>query len=192
MVKKLILASAFVFAVSLASLTGVSTVYADGNGSPDECLGTNANVLGSQEGTDDEVTVDVGAGSVVDGVCIKSGENMFDGNQHSGVLVNGTYEDDCYKVEGVGTQEVTVTRLFESSDCQGISHIDVFVSKTENGDEEEDEEDGVTLGEQVEAPTGAVKAGSGGSASSTALLAAGLTGSLAALGYGVSRLRKTE
>lgn len=106
-------------------------VHADGNGSPDACLNTTANVLGSQGGSDnpggseDLVVVDVGAGNIVSGVCIKSGSNMFGGNQHSGVLGNGTYEDNCYTVTGVGTQTVTVTRIGSGPDCQGISHIDV-------------------------------------------------------------------
>lgn len=109
-----------------AAIIGNSPVAnADGNGSPNECLGTNANVLGSQTGTADLVTTDVGAGKVVDGVCIKSGKGMFNGVKHSGVLDNGTYETDCYKVEGVGTQTAKVTRLKDSNDCKGISHIDV-------------------------------------------------------------------
>jgi hypothetical protein len=106
-------------------------VYADGEGSPDACLDTTANVHGSVEGTDDLVTKDVGAGNVVTGVCIKSGSNMFDGKKHSEVLVNGTYEDACFKVEGVGTQTVTVTRLSSGPDCQEISHIDVVYEKEE-------------------------------------------------------------
>lgn len=97
----------------------------DGNGSPAECLGSSANVIGSIVGSDNLVVYAVPPGYEVDGVCIKSGENMFDGATHSGLLGNGVYEDDCYRVSGVGTNSVTVERLREGPDCQGISHIDV-------------------------------------------------------------------
>jgi hypothetical protein len=53
---------------------------------------------------------------------------MFDGNKHSGVLDDGTYEDGCYEVEGVGSPTVTVTRLLDGSSCQAISHIDIITS----------------------------------------------------------------
>lgn len=103
-------------------------VRADGNGSPDQCLDTAVNVVGSVIGTASLVTYDVGSGYVVDGVCIKSGEKMFNGNQHSAVLGNGTYETDCYTVSGVGTQQVTVTKIGSGPNCQDISHIDVVKS----------------------------------------------------------------
>lgn len=133
MFKKLILAAVTVFAVGAFSIALNSpTSYADGNGSPNECKGSSPNVIGSQGGEDNGgsanvATVNVGAGNVVDGVCIKSGNNMFNGNKHSGVLGNGTYENGCYQVVGVGTQQVTVTRLKSGPSCQGISHIDVVV-----------------------------------------------------------------
>ncbi|HEX5141952.1 MAG TPA: hypothetical protein VFX19_13495, partial [Dehalococcoidia bacterium] len=99
---------------------------ADGNGSPTACLDTTPGVMGSVTGTDDLVTSTVEADEVVTGVCIKSGANMFPPDTHSGVLDNGTYENDCYQVSGVGTQTVTVTRIgTPSSTCQAISHIDV-------------------------------------------------------------------
>ena len=66
------------------------------------------------------------ASDIVTGVCIKSGVNMFNGG-HSGILDNGTFENGCYQVSGVGTSEVTVERISqESSTCQAISHIDVY------------------------------------------------------------------
>lgn len=242
MIKKLTITMAFVFALGLASLAGFSaTTFADGNGSPAGCLNGP-----SVEGNEDELTFNAGSGNVVDGVCIKSGSNMFGGNQHSNVLGNGTYENGCYQVEGVGTQTVTVTRLLSGPSCQGLSHIDVIVGEAPKGEDVclniegdqsevpeglirdehgncvappeldvcpniegdqsripdgmvKDDQDncvtppsGVTLGEQVEVPTGAVKAGSGGVGNSTPLVAAGLVGSLAALGYGLLRLRGTD
>ncbi len=177
-----------------------SAVYADGNGSPTACLDTTEGVLGSEEGTDDLVVVDVGAGNVAEGVCIKSGENMFNGNQHSQVLGNGTYENGCYQVSGVGTQEVTVARLKGGSDCQGISHIDVLVGEADGEDPEEPEEPEVpveprdntpevpaeTAEAQVDAPVAGVSAGGGVVLASVA----GLIGSISAASYGVLRLKR--
>jgi len=100
-------------------------VNADGQGSSSAC----ETAVKSPENPGDTWTYDAGAGNIVSGVCIKSGEKMFGGNQHSGVLVNGTYEDGCYKVSGIGTQTVKVERIGSGSDCQGISHVDVVVEK---------------------------------------------------------------
>lgn len=189
----LTLAIPLVLAALAAVVVATSAVsYADGQGSPAQCLGKEGSVLGSQEGTDDEVTVKAPDGKVVTGVCIKSGENMFGGNQHSGVLGNGTFENNCYRVVGVGTQEVTVTRIGSGSNCQEISHIDVVVGQPDEDEEEPNtprDEDGEVLGDQVDAPAGGVSAGMG----STGLVAgsiAGLGGSIAAAGYGVRRLLK--
>ena len=127
--RKITLAAALVFTLSIASLFSASPlVYADGNGSPATCLNGP-----SVEG-DPVASYDAGSGNIVNGVCIKSGSNMFGGNQHSGVLGNGTYETGCYQVEGVGTQEVTVTRLLSGPNCQGISHIDILVGESPGDD----------------------------------------------------------
>src|SRR5690606_29198955 len=105
MVKRLFVIALFL----VAMVASADSVSADGNGSPTACLNTTTNVIGSQGGSDnggneDLVTVNSGSGNLVTGVCIKSGSNMFDDNQHSGVLGNGTYEDGCYTVSGVGSQ----------------------------------------------------------------------------------------
>ena len=129
-IRKLLVATAAVMAVvaaiSTSAISLTSPASADGDGSPAGCLDTTPGVVGSISG-DPVATYDAGSGNIVSGVCIKSGANMFGGNQHSGVLGNGTYEDGCYRVEGVGTQVVTVTRLQSGSDCQDISHIDAVV-----------------------------------------------------------------
>lgn len=133
---KKIIVSLMIFVLSVVAVAlPAKTVFADGQGSPVACNGNPnvnpnaANVKSSQTGTSDQVIVDVGAGNVVEGVCIKSGENMFGGEQHSQVLGNGIYEDNCYQVSGVGTQVATVTRLRDANDCQGISHVDVLFGK---------------------------------------------------------------
>jgi hypothetical protein len=70
------------------------------------------------------------ANSIVTGVCIKAGNNPF-GDGHSDALGNGSYENGCFTVAGVGTQTVVVTRNFSSNQCQGISHIDVYITGTQ-------------------------------------------------------------
>lgn len=205
MYKKLIVVAALAVALTGIGSFG-ATVAADGNGSPVACNGNPnvnpnaANVLSSKTGSDDEVVVDAGAGNTVTGVCIRSGSAMFtDG--HSEVLGNGIYEENCYEVSGVGTQVVTVKRLRDARDCQGISHIDVLFSKkpiTDNPDEPTDpeepttpDEEGEVLGDstttpQVSAtPTGGVSAGGGAVAGAFA----GLASSIAAAGYGFARLK---
>ena len=108
----------------------VTQSFADGNGSPTECLTAvdvqNDNpVLNSVSYTDPE-------GYAVTGVCIKSGNNMFGGTMHSGVLTqNGDYENGCYTVSGIGTATVTVTHNGSGRNCQDISHIDIVVPEGE-------------------------------------------------------------
>lgn len=199
-IKHTILALSLVMAVVTVGVN--STVSADGQGSPEACLGSTEGVLGSQEGTENEVVVDAGAGNIVTGVCIKSGEKMFNGNKHSAVLGNGTYENECYKVTGVGTQSVTVTRIGEGKNCQAISHIDVVVvGKADVPDDEEEEEPtpvdqggGQVLGTSTQVtqpPVGGVGAGAG-STGIAVLSVVGLIGSLGALSYGVVQLRKNK
>jgi hypothetical protein len=202
----------FTFALGAGALNVNSPIsYADGANSPTECKGNpndnpNAdNVKSSQQGTDDLVVVDVGAGNVVDGVCIKAG------NPHTGPLGNGTFDIDgnpgtCYQVTGVGTQVVTVERVGSPSpDCQEISHIDVLFSKAQEPEQPEEPETptvpetpgdvGGGLQElkapaeapQAQAPEAGVAAG--GAISSVVAYLVALGGSVASMGYGLLRLR---
>lgn len=108
-------------------LTLASVVYATGEGSPIECLNPTTTLTDNQN----LLTFTAPEGSIVDGVCIHSGNNMFGGNQHSEVLSNGTYENGCYTVSGVGTQTITVQRVgTPSPTCQGLSHVDVLDGPT--------------------------------------------------------------
>ena len=113
-----------------ACLAGVAS--ADGSGSPDDCTDGP-----STSGDADHLEYEAPDGYVVDGVCIKSGSNTFEGDKHSEPLGDGFYDHDgnpvdeqdaCYSVSGVGTQTVEVDRNFSSSDCQSLSHIDVITS----------------------------------------------------------------
>lgn len=101
-----------------------STVYAHG-GQNNECEDTKD----IESGSEDLKTYSAPSGQVVTGVCIKSGTNMF-GDSHSEVLGNGTYENNCYEVSGIGTQTVTVKRIGSGNNCQGLSHIDVYSGPT--------------------------------------------------------------
>lgn len=92
-------------------------------GSNDECEnGNDINPVNSNL-----ATYTAPNGQIVTGVCIKAGNKPF-GDGHSDILTNGTYDNGCFTVSGVGTQTVTVVRNFDSNTCQGISHIDVYVS----------------------------------------------------------------
>lgn len=80
-------------------------------------------------GSANSVSYTTPSGQVVLSVCIKSGSNMFTDSSspnHSGQLGNGTYENGCYTVSGVGTSTVTVTSNSQSETCQEISHIDAY------------------------------------------------------------------
>ncbi|HXH22108.1 MAG TPA: hypothetical protein VNN10_08765 [Dehalococcoidia bacterium] len=81
----------------------------------------------SVEGSSDSISFSAPAGTVIAGVCIKSGENMFGGG-HS-PLISGDYNDGCYVVDfNAGMTSVTVTRVGSGPNCQGLSHIDVDAS----------------------------------------------------------------
>ena len=121
---------ALMFAIMQIVPIGLSTqrVSADGSGSPESCMTEEkVDVENDAVATEDLVTYDAGESNIVTGVCIKSGNNMFDGTSHSGVLGNGTYENNCYVVSGVNTRTVTVERIGSGPNCQGISHIDIMV-----------------------------------------------------------------
>ena len=99
----------------------VQPTFADGAGSPAECLDTTEGITGSVgTGNDDERSFTASSNEIVTGVCIKAGAG------HSDLITaDGIYENGCYEVEGIGTQTVTVTRLIAGPDCPGISHLDV-------------------------------------------------------------------
>ena len=112
-----------VFAVIIVmQASNTVKVSADGNGTPAACE-TTINISGNAN----NLSYTDPNGNPIDGVCIKSGNNMFGANKHSDPLTNGTYENGCYTVTGVGTSTVTVIRNFDSNTCQGLSHVDVIV-----------------------------------------------------------------
>ncbi len=75
-------------------------------------------------GDENHMYYEANTGEAIAGVCIKAGNTPF-GDGHSDVLTSdGLYE--CYKVEGIGTSRVDVTRNNNTRFCQGLSHIDVY------------------------------------------------------------------
>ena len=122
-----LLASLTLFMVFAFSSARV--VFADGDGSPAECL-SGDNVDGSIGGTDDSATATAPEGQVVEGICIKAGQ------LHTGPLTDAD-SSDCYTITGVGTASATVTRTGDGPDCQAISHIDA-VFGTPSGDDDDD------------------------------------------------------
>lgn len=83
----------------------------------------------TEAGNQNSLSYTAPSGKIVTGVCIKSGTNMFNGDGHSDTITsNGSIENNCYNITGIGTQTVTVSRQGSGSTCQGLSHIDVYYS----------------------------------------------------------------
>jgi hypothetical protein len=137
-----LLASLAIFMVFAFSSARV--VFADGSGSPAACETEDKFTPSGGEGSDEEggpdrsVTITADEGEVITAVCIKSGSKAFGGNKHSDVISQDGLHD-CYTVAGLGTNEVTVTAA-DSSDCQGISHVD-FTTGPGTGDDDDDDDD---------------------------------------------------
>ncbi len=108
-----------------------STTFLDDAG-PAACNGgpTDTSQPGSQYVIDGSSTPAVPTGEIVTGICIKAGTNSFGTDQHSGLItVDGTYgNNSCYTVSGIGTDTVTITRVFAGPTCKDISHIDFFTA----------------------------------------------------------------
>lgn len=113
-----------------------SKVYATG-GKNKTC--SDAQVTSIENGSENQMSYSV-TGGLIEGVCIKSGVNMFE-EGHSGSLGNGDYEDGCYTVSGIGTSTVTVNRNKDGKYCQGLSHLDVYTSDIKDNLEDEDEKE---------------------------------------------------
>ncbi len=124
------------------SQSGTFTDNATGQPSDGSCnTGVKADVGGDVTGnittsslTGLVVTATAGAGNIITGVCIKTGQSAFaepqagDGanaDKHSILFTtDGTYGiDDCYTVSGLGNPQATVTKG-TASGCKDISHID--------------------------------------------------------------------
>lgn len=100
------------FVILLLLVVGVAVpVFADGNGSPQECTNLPRSVDGS--------VASVPEGYVITAICIKSGSGTFGGVTHSNLItVDGVYSG--YTVSGIGTSTVTV----DQGNQKDVSHID--------------------------------------------------------------------
>jgi hypothetical protein len=98
-------------------------------------------------------------GNVVEGVCIKAGNDMFGDGHSSKLTENGTYEG-CYKISGLGTGKLSIVRISDGSNCKEISHLDFYFSKSNTPEEpkeidepeEPEDEEEVTIPEEPEDP----------------------------------------
>ncbi len=107
-------------AITAVTITALALVgRADANGGHGACDGGVVSIAG----TADLVTYDASPDIVV-GVCVKAGNTALHDYYTSDV------DTGCYAINGVGTQVVTVTRLMEGRECQGLSHIDVLTNTT--------------------------------------------------------------
>lgn len=123
---------------------GMQSAFADGNGSPAECE-TDLNLDSDDSGQSGDEISTILTGEVVTGVCIKSGNGSFTGDengdddgvncngkkckgQHSvKFTVDGPYGNaGCYEVIGLGTIEVTITKTRDDKTCKDLSHVDVM------------------------------------------------------------------
>ncbi len=104
----------------LGSVTTSQVVFADGKDTPEDgsCEGGPTNEDGGP------TMIDVGAGNIITGVCVKSGNKSMGDYQHSELITMDTTIAYCYVVTGIGTSKVTIT---EKEGCKAISHVDYFV-----------------------------------------------------------------
>ncbi|MBW6441387.1 LPXTG cell wall anchor domain-containing protein [Patescibacteria group bacterium] len=114
-----------ILSISLVSIVFSlsNKVYAFG-GRNGECADAQLSVISNTEGNAYYKTYDK---TIITGICIKAGNDMF-GDGHSDVLSNGIYENGCYEVKGVGTDNISVTRLKDGDSCKEVSHIDIYNS----------------------------------------------------------------
>ncbi len=105
---------------SIIVLGTVSTsqfAFSDGGG-PIECEGGPTDSTGG--------TTSIIENFIITGICIKSGNEAMDGMKHSGLIITDGTIDDCYVVEGLQTNQVTVS---SNSGCKEISHVDYFLGR---------------------------------------------------------------
>lgn len=101
-------------------------VGATGNDSPVECMVADDYKVDIQE---NKLSASWSSQSdeIVTGVCIKSGDNAFNGLQHSGLITQNETYNNCFLISGIGTSSVTVSETGKQG-CKDISHIDVVVN----------------------------------------------------------------
>jgi LPXTG-motif cell wall-anchored protein len=128
-----------IITISLIFLLVSTIKYVDAEGGKSkEC--TDADVRGFHNG-DSKTSYEADDDKEIEGVCIKSGVNMFDDGHSGKITDNGEYEDACYKVSGIGTDSLTVKKLFDGRECQDLSHLDIYLTDKDDGDDDDDDDD---------------------------------------------------
>lgn len=107
--------------IAVLSVAALTLGFGLGTASGSDPHGACGDGVVSIVGSADLVTYDASP-NLVDGVCVKAG------NIQLHTLYTADFTNACYAVTGIGTSVVTVTRLGEGRECQGISHIDVTTS----------------------------------------------------------------
>lgn len=118
--------------VAFFSLANLNAVHAEG-GRNGECEDAD---VGGLHGSGDSVKYEADSGRVVEGVCIKAGNDSF-GDGHSEKITDNGVISHCYKISGIGTDSVKVSRTADGKDCKEISHVDIYLG---NADSEESDE----------------------------------------------------
>ena len=106
------------FFIAIIAVGAFTLGFGLGDAFGDPNHGVCSSGVTSIESSADLVTYDAGT-NIVDGVCLKAG------NTEKHTFFDADVTTECYAISGIGTSAVTVTRLGEGSECQGISHIDV-------------------------------------------------------------------
>jgi len=112
----------------LVSASTSQFAFANGNDSPAECLG--GTTTPDSDVMHPTTTIDVGAGNIITGVCVKSGNEAIGDDQHSVLITWDATIDNCYVVTGLWSSIVTIT---EEPNCKEISHVDFFLDDMVGG-----------------------------------------------------------
>jgi len=103
--------------IVLGSVSTSQFAFSDGGG-PIECEGSPTDVTGG--------TTTITENFIITAICIKSGNEAMDGMKHSGLIITDGTIDNCYVIEGLQTNEVTVS---SNPDCKEVSHVDYFLGR---------------------------------------------------------------
>jgi hypothetical protein len=128
LINRFIAALAIVLALAMSwqAFTEPSQAAASGPDSPPECLEPGTVVLPDDQGFTETFSISVGVAGSIDAVCFETTGG------HSGLIVaDGTTDDGCYGVSGLGTGTVNVVLDPATPDCPAITHVDLFFTPVE-------------------------------------------------------------
>jgi len=108
----------------LVSASTSQFAFSDGGG-PLECE------VGPTDDSGNNPTI-INVGTIIVAVCIKSGNEAIGDEKHSGLIITDATIENCFVVDGLGTQTVTVTETGNAG-CKEISHVDFFIDDMVGG-----------------------------------------------------------